>query len=813
MITKRTMKPINYALAAALLSLVAGCGGGGGGGGGGSGTGTTPPPPVGTNPPPATGQFTLGGTVSGLGSGAVVTLANGSETLPVNANGAFTFATKLDGAAAYNITATPPGGYTCKVTDGTGTMAGANSTKTTVACAPVLLAGAITALQEPQGVTGDGNGNLYIVDGGPHSVLKLSSTGVLTTLAGALAKPGYADGAGANARFRFYGGSDVLVDAQGNLFVSDECNGAIRKIAADGTVSTLAGQGSTFCNNVAPAAGAVTRVDGTGTAARFERPNRMVSDGAGGVILIDSIVPGAVRRVSASGVVTTQTFAAPTGLPAVPTFYALARSADGSLYLSDFDGRIWKEASGSLVLLAGGRFGVGSVDGNGSAARFSAITDLVAIGNDLYVGDFSMVRKVTAAGEVTTIAGSATRGFADGKGDVAKFTSVRAMGADGNSLIVIDNDQGVLRRVSLDGTVTTLAATPGLRGNADGTGSTARYNWHTSLAADTDGNLYSVDSANHIVRKTMPDGSVTRIAGIAGTPGNADGALATATFTAPRAIAAGKDGSLWIAQDTGLRRILNGTVSTVDAALRATNLTVDPDGNAIVTTLSNTVERITPAGAKTVLVDKAMIAGLIKVADIRFVPQSVVVRCRRQHLHLRYRYRGGVQAGEDGRADGVCRYPAEGSRRYRRSGRHGNARLLRGRVHDDRRQGQPLPQRPGRRAHDQPGRRGVDAELRLGQGIDRRCRLRQRQAVRHDALRAAAVLPAVSIGQQGRKEPPRGGSFFIWVSGTMARRRRPRLGVQMAAPARSWRVMAPRASTEIQPPRGASASSSQSGST
>ena len=625
MITKRTMKPINYALAAALLALIAGCGGGGGGGGG-SGGGTTPPPPGGTAPPPpGATQFTLGGTVSGLGPGAVVTLVNGSESLPVSANGAFTFNTRLDTNAAYNITATPPGGYTCKVTDGAGTIAGANSTKTAVACAPVLVAGAITALQEPQGVTGDGAGNLYIVDGGPHSVLKLSAAGALTTLAGASAKPGYADGAGANARFRFYGGSDVLVDASGNLFVSDECNGAIRKIAADGTVSTLAGQGSTFCNNVVPAAGAATRADGAGPAARFERPNRMVADGAGGVIVIDSVVPGSVRRVSAAGVVTTQTWAAPTGLPVVPTFYGIARSADGTLYFSDFDGRIWKDVGGTLVLLAGGRFGVGSVDGNGSAARFSAITDIVAVGNDLYVGDFSMVRKVTPAGEVTTIAGSSTRGFADGKGAAARFSSVRAMGVDGNSLIVIDNDQGVLRRVSLDGTVSTLAATPGLRGNADGTGATARYNWHTSLAADTTGALYTVDSANHIVRKTMPDGSVTTISGSAGVAGSADGALATATFNQPRTIAAGRDGSLWIAQAAGVRRILNGTVSTPDATTQATNIAVDLEGNAIVTTVGGTVERITPAGAKTVLVDKAAIANLIKVADIRFVPQSVVV--------------------------------------------------------------------------------------------------------------------------------------------------------------------------------------------
>lgn len=623
--TKRMMKPMEYALAAALAVLIAGCGGGGGGGGGGGSTPT--PPPTGTTPPPPATSLTLGGTVSGLGQGATVTLANGSETIPAAANGSFAFPTKLIAGMNYNITATAPGGYSCRVTDGAGAMGTTDSTKTAVACAPVLLAGTVTALQEPQGVTSDGSGNLYVVDGGPHSIIKVSPSGTVTTLAGGTAKPGFAEGAGATARFRFYGGGDVVADAQGNLFVSDECNGAIRKVAADGTVSTLAGQGSTFCNNVVPAGGVTAPADGVGTAARFQRPNRMVSDGAGGVVVIDSVVPGSVRRVSAAGAVTTQTWGAPAGVPSVPTFYGIARANDGTLYLSDFDGRIWKDVSGTLVLVAGNPSGpvLGSADGTGSLARFSAITDIVAAPDgNLYVGDFSMVRKVTPGGVVTTIAGSATRGFADGQGAAAKFSSVRAMGIDGNNLVVIDNDQVALRRVTLDGTVTTLAATPGVRGNVDGAGAAAKFNWHTSLSADTAGNLYMADSAAHVIRKVAPDGVVTTIAGKADQAGSANGAQASATFDRPSVVAAGRDGSLWVQTATGLRRILNGTVSTIDPAVRANSIAVDPTGNAIVA-VGGAVQHITPGGAKTTLVDTAKIAALIQAPGARFVPQSVVV--------------------------------------------------------------------------------------------------------------------------------------------------------------------------------------------
>ncbi|QNA99674.1 hypothetical protein [Massilia sp. Se16.2.3] len=416
-----------------------------------------------------------------------MTLANGGETLPGLANGIFTFPTKLKAGATYNVTATPPAGYTCKVSNGAGTMGSANNTSTAVACAPVQLAGAITALQEPQGVTGDANGNLYVVDGGPNAVLKIAPNGTVTTLAGGTAKPGYADGPGATARFRFRLGSDVLVDPQGTLFVSDECNGMIRKIAADGTVSTLAGSGTTLCNNVNPGAIGTGSADGVGTAAKFERPNRMVSDGAGGVIVIDSLARASVRLVNANGTVTTRSWPVPVGLNAAPTFYALARGLDGTLYFSDFESRIWKDVGGTLQLFAGGAVGIGSQDGTGAGARFSAITDMVvAPTGDLYVGDFAMVRKVTTAGVVTTVAGSPTRGFADGQGTAARFSSIRSIGLDGANLIVVDNDQNNLRRVGMDGTVTTLSATPALRGSQDGTGAAARFNWHTSLAADTD---------------------------------------------------------------------------------------------------------------------------------------------------------------------------------------------------------------------------------------------------------------------------------------------------------------------------------------
>lgn len=633
------LKRFEYAVATALVVLLAGCGGGGGGGGS---TGTTPTAPTGPTGPtaPAT-QYTLGGTVSGLPAGAIVTIGNGSDKKIVSANGPFTMDVKLNAGASYNLDAAPSPGYTCQIANGSGTI-NANVANATVTCAPVAaipgiviagqIAGYSTALKEPLAVVSDAAGNVYVADAGPHSILKMTKAGQLSTLAGKTGKPGTADGAADGAQFWLGGTGGLALDAQGNLFVSDGCNGEIRKIAADGTVSTLAGQGSVSCRNVA--ATPVPGVDGNGTSASFQNPGSMVADGNGGVIVLDSgATTTSVRRVSAAGVVTTTTYVNPD--PVNSTNFSLqriARGADGTLYFSDgtASSRIWKDDGGTLKLVAGRLLGTGSIDGTGGDARFSAITGMVVVNGDMYVSDLATVRKVTlATGAVSTLAGSnadTSRGFKNGQGTAAMFGTLLSITFDGTDLVVVDAGQEILRKVSLSGAVTTPDATPALRERVDGAGTAARFGSFSSLAAGTDGNLYSVDPAKHVVRMATPAGVVTTISG-SGVSGKADGALASATFATPQRIAAGRDGSLWIAQSEGVRRIFNGNVSTPNATIRAINLAVDPtNGDAIVVTgaVSGEVVRVTAAGVRTTLVTKAQVATLTGRANADFRPQSVV---------------------------------------------------------------------------------------------------------------------------------------------------------------------------------------------
>jgi sugar lactone lactonase YvrE len=630
---KLKLKRFEFAVATALVVLLAGCGGGGGGGSSsGTPTGTTPP---GTS---TAAQFSLAGTVSGLGAGTPVTISIGSEKKIVAANGPFTLDTKLNAGATYSIEATPPAGYTCQVINGTGVIGSANVTNVTVACAPALanqvagqIAGLSTALKEPLAITSDGAGNLFVADAGPHTVFKVNAAGQVSAFAAKTGKPGAADGTADTAQFWLGGSGGIARDAQGNLFVSDGCNGEIRKVAADGTVSTLAGQGSVACNNVTTAA-ATTRVDATGSAARFERPGSIVADGSGGVIVID-IAAGVpqVRKVSAAGVVTTVTYANPDPGSGVFTLQRIARGPDNTLYFSDANNRIWKDVNGTLVLVAGKLIGTGSIDGTGSAARFSAITGMVVLQNgDMYVSDLATVRKVTAAGVVTTLAGNnANRGYKDGQGTAAVFGTLLSITFDGSNLVVVDSGQEILRKISLTGVVSTLAGTPALREIIDGPGIAARFGSFSSLAAGSDGNLYTVDPASHVLRQATAAGVVKTIGGTAGTSGTADGALASATFATPQRVAAGKDGSLWIAQTKGVRRIVNNIVSTPDANVLPINLAVDPvNGDAIVVTGTNSSEvlRITKDGVRTTLVNKAQVAALFpNRTDVKFTPQSVVV--------------------------------------------------------------------------------------------------------------------------------------------------------------------------------------------
>lgn len=222
-----------------------------------------------------------------------------------------------------------------------------------------------------------------------------------------------------------------------------------------------------------------------------------------------------------------------------------------------------------LFLLAGVALDLGSNDGVGANAHFSGLLNVKSdnVGN-IYVADDTAVRKVTANGVVTTIAGiNGQIGATDGVGAAARFGRAAGMAidADGN-LYVADAYNHVIRKITPAGMVTTPYGKARQAGSADGEGNDARFKTPVSLAFDNTGNLFVVDAGNHTIRKINTKGVVSTFVGRAGLHGSVDGNGASACFNNPGNIDIDSASNLYVTDPNNrtIRKIsANGNVSTL----------------------------------------------------------------------------------------------------------------------------------------------------------------------------------------------------------------------------------------------------------
>jgi sugar lactone lactonase YvrE len=294
----------------------------------------------------------------------------------------------------------------------------------------------------------------------------------------------------------------------------------------------------------------------------------------------------------------------------------VAVDANGNLYVADTDNNEIREITpaGAVRTLAGSTTS-GSADGAGTAASFNGPTGVaVDASGNVYVGDTqnNEIREITPAGAVTTLAGSTTRGSANGTGTTASFYFPDGLAVDASgNVYVADNDNNQIRKITPTGVVTTLAGST-TSGSADGTGTEASFHGPTCVALDASGNLYVADTQNNEIRKITPEGVVTTLAGSA-TAGSTDGTGTAASFFSPRGITVDASGNLYVADTSNneIRKITPaGVVTTLAGSITAGStdgtgttasfsgprgVAVDASGTLYVAdTANNKIRKITP---------------------------------------------------------------------------------------------------------------------------------------------------------------------------------------------------------------------------
>ncbi len=419
--------------------------------------------------------------------------------------------------------------------------------------------GSAARFHHPQDIAVDSAGNLYVVDVN-HAIRKVTPAGVVTTLAGLGGTSGSADGTGSAARF--YAIRGIGIDTAGNLYVADTGNCTIRKVTPAGVVTTVAGL-----------AGSSGSTEGTGSAARFYNPEDVTADASGNLYVADA-GNDKIRKITAGGVVTTLAGGrgSADGTGTAGKFYSpsrIAADSSGNLYVADtYNYTIRKVTAAGVVTTLAGTAGLrGSVDATGSAARFSGVYGVAVSGSTVYVSDTNnhAVRRITTAGVVTTLAGvTGSYGTADGAVAAGRFSSPSDLArTPSGDFLTVDYDSHTLRRISPGGAVTTVAGLAGTPGNANGTGSVARFNIPLGVAVDVNGDYIVADTGNHTIRRVTPSGVVTLLAGVSGSGGHVDGPAATAKFSNPEGVAVDSAGIIYVTSGNRIRRIaLDGTVST-----------------------------------------------------------------------------------------------------------------------------------------------------------------------------------------------------------------------------------------------------------
>lgn len=374
----------------------------------------------------------------------VIIAKPGPITLHLDATG--NYQVQLSDVAAitgdYNSVTLSPSNFTCNDVGAQTVIVNASNTTGV---------GPVSRLDYPYGIVCDASGNIYVADAGHNQIKKITPGGVASVFAGSGAA-GSADGPGTAATFSRPWG--LAMDKAGNIYVADAANNKIRKVSTSGVVSTIAGNGNAGANN------------GFATSATFNNPAGVAVDAAGNVYVVDSN-NNLIRKIQPGGSVSTFAgngqVSSLDGNGTAAGFYdphGIAINSSGYLYIADGNNRIRLISPNADVTTFAG-FNSGNQDGVGTGASFYFPIGIVinALG-DLYVADTgnNEIRKVTAGGVVTTVAGNGSIGSVDGNGRSASINAPIGITLDpSGNLYVTDGPDNKIRKIDPQYNVTTVS--------------------------------------------------------------------------------------------------------------------------------------------------------------------------------------------------------------------------------------------------------------------------------------------------------------------------------------------------------------------
>ncbi len=397
-------------------------------------------------------------------------------------------------------------------------------------------------------------GVLYVVNVYANTVRQISftqgaiSTNVNVTTVGGLGNvSGYTDATtGNSARFNYPHG--ITVDSAGNLYIADLANNRIRMINTQGVVSTLAGSLSGSSTNT------------IGALATFNQPAQCYF-APDGNIYVGERGNHMIRKLSFQPNYGIQTLA--TKGISLNWAHDITKDSQGNYFVANRGShQILKITSDGTSTVFAGTGRAGFLDHtDGKQAKFNNPCSVVCDRDDnVYVTDLvnNRIRKITPNGSVTTFVGSGAGGVKNAIGTEAAFNYPYYIRIDQSGNFYVSEWSGhVIRKITPNGLVTTLAGIANSSGYANGTGAVAQFKNPSGLHVDNIGNIYVADVGNKMIRKITSDGLVSTVAGSNNSDRKIDGTPVVTRFISPHGIAGDTNGNLFVADQNYIRMIAN----------------------------------------------------------------------------------------------------------------------------------------------------------------------------------------------------------------------------------------------------------------